>query len=245
MTNLIFLTLSKNIKKDLDLRTYFPESVFPITNLVKATISMLTEGKVNKDLVSYSSNLLIKELRKLEAVNKEAYSVLTKKLLDVEQKFVNNQDWFILKADSLEESMKNFDRLYEMGTLAILNLSDTYILARILKSDNYKVNFIYVGNAHVKFIDDVLTSCGFELIGDNFVKDPKQSRCVPNGSNVHDDIEKYKQYDQYNVKCEYDNKTNETECTPSLSITREKSTPDCKNLTPSIEDFVLNYPKKQ
>lgn len=56
-------------------------------------------------------------------------------------------------------------------------ISDFYTLARILKSDEYVNNIIYVGQFHYNNMKDILLESGFDLVKE-ILSDEHASRCT-------------------------------------------------------------------
>lgn len=160
-----------NKRERLDI---FGDFIAPYTEML---ISFYKFFKGNEKSV-YIPKIYVKEMLKFKKKNE----LLLNKLKDVVIEYIDNY----LSKLFAETQFEDVDKIWFYGTKAMASISDLYTIFRIMKSDEFKNNIIYVGNQHYYILQKYLKTCGFEMYYEKLSYSNKDDRCIKIPVGIYD-----------------------------------------------------------
>lgn len=175
----------EKFKKDINYMNIF--NLFDgFLSFVSASIYVINYRETYKIFNVYTSQRLLKEVKKLYEFNKDYYKVIKEEILPILSQFIYD----VNRISILSSEEKALDKMYSLlmeGIYAGCVIMDTYLLCRLLKNPKHLNNIIYAGETHTNFITQVLKKIGFEEIYSGKPESKENFRCM------QIDIEKIKE----------------------------------------------------
>ena len=163
--------LEKVEKSEVDYLDIFKVFAEDYIKYLLASYAIIINNEKNDRYEHYSSDLLLKEIVKLRQVNPEAYETIKERVKEHIILFLRNVDL------TNEITFDQLVDLFRSGVDINAMISDFYTLARILKSDEYVNNIIYVGQFHYHNMKGILFELGFNLVKE-ILSDEHAARCT-------------------------------------------------------------------
>lgn len=161
-----------------------------LNNFLYSARSIIADLKIIKQMNMYSSKILLKELRKARAKNERYYEAISRVSLALIDDYLLNA----IDSDPIpytyssknKNAINNIYLLFMKALDASASVADTYLVSRIMKSDEFQNNILYVGKQHFKIINTMLEGIGFKTVYINDFEENENYRCVDNDYVLHE-----------------------------------------------------------
>jgi hypothetical protein len=165
-----------SLRKNIDFGELLQNTSLPI--LLIAVIQTLDDN-LKPELEGFVHPNLSKDLMKLKQKNKKVFDILSDTFKDIVDEFMSDALNELNINNSNLRDLRKINKVYYNGIKALAATQELYTLARIFKSTEYKNNIIYVGQAHLPFIIEVLKKLNYNIFYEDISNNYDENlRCV-------------------------------------------------------------------